>query len=39
MLNYYTAISVIVWLALLAFFVPLVYENDRINTRKEEYFI
>ena len=37
MLKYYTAISVIVWLALLIL-CTLVYENDRINTRKRKIF-
>ena len=37
MLKYYTAISVIVWLALLIL-CTLVYENDRINTRKRKMF-
>ena len=37
MLKYYTAISVIVWLALLIL-CTLVYENDRISTRKRKIF-
>ena len=37
MLKYYTAISVIVWLALLIL-CTLVYENDRINTGKRKIF-
>ena len=37
MLKYYTAISVIVWLALLIL-CTLVYENDRISTRKRKMF-
>ena len=37
MLKYYTAISVIVWLALLIL-CTLVYENDRISTRKKKIF-
>ena len=37
MLEYYTAISVIVWLALLIL-CTLVYENDRISTRKRKIF-
>ena len=37
MLKYYTTISVIVWLALLIL-CTLVYENDRINTRKRKIF-
>ena len=37
MLKYYTTISVIVWLALLIL-CTLVYENDRISTRKRKIF-
>ena len=37
MLKYYTAISVIVWLALLIL-CTLVYENDRISTRNRKIF-
>ena len=37
MLKYYTAISVIVWLALLIL-CTLVYENDRISTRNKKIF-
>ena len=37
MLKYYTAISVIVWLALLIL-CTLVYENDRISTSKRKIF-
>ncbi len=37
MLKYYTAISVIVWIALLIL-CTLVYENDRISTRKRKIF-
>ena len=37
MLKYYTAISLIVWLALLIL-CTLVYENDRISTRKRKMF-
>ena len=37
MLKYYTAISVIVWLALLIL-CTLVYENDRISTTKRKIF-